>query len=688
MAEKEAKKLETYAEVVNKKTLTVDQPDDGQQARSRSVQNVLQTVQGHPPGTSQPIRGNSGSRLPRFFGGIRRDNPQFHSFPKSRWKDPPDPDKFTSGSATGSGKPDQSGRTRSDQSVKSDQASESGGRSRSLQQLAEKFKLPELSQIPGLNFAAETPKPPSRRNSKKRRSSGPKSSEEKVPASTTSSTTPTTTRRRRSRKRKASGRSKSAETVAPECQPVQETHFWDESEVAEGDSNTAGSHQVPSGSVHQQVTTDIGTRPKLKPASSRTIPIKVTKEVSSQEPQKATKKINTHYVEIPFKDESKDVSIISKSTHGSGGSSGNNGSSSVVYGLKTSSTYYEHVTYGIGSKQESKSSQASASSNRSTTTTATTRSVQRCTALSDDQLSSKVSRQVDDSGFYKSSKSSRVPLQSGDPTWRSLPITMTPASSRPAFEVKGQPVWQDPVDLKLPIFVEEEILEDSCVVDVGVDALFPGTARAEAEKSGDKFHRIVRTEHPLVLLQHPLQTENPEMRHVEIVQDSSQEPPIKDVRYKSPDKILAHIKPETDETAGNLSSDEEDNGSTQSQTNIFLTECPESQEAQTSEATSSLVIPVYYERTEEGLGKEDKAEGLLVGGLKACLSKSVPNKTLDITGTISASEEQSSGSVSLSGGSEIAETGSETGLGCPAAEKIEVRCESPVLLLLLRMSLH
>ena len=164
MAEREAEKSETYADIASKKTLSPSNPDEDKQARSRSTQN-LSRGQGS---SQQDIKDEHESRIPRFFGVIRRDNPQFHSFPKSRWKNPPSPDRLHPGSGSRQTKPDQSSQERLER--KSDSARRNSNETSTLkeastlhsfQQLVEKFKLSDSRRIPGLNFV-ETPKPISR----------------------------------------------------------------------------------------------------------------------------------------------------------------------------------------------------------------------------------------------------------------------------------------------------------------------------------------------------------------------------------------------------------------------------------------------------------------------------------------------------------------------------------------------
>lgn len=128
--------------------------DDEDHDFSKTGPSYAEVVSG---GASESGRGNS----EQFDRSISRDNPKFHSVPKSRWR--------TTSSVTDYSPARQPSRGLS---VPRD---ETGHRSRSLVDLTKSFlhQGPEQPYIPGLTFKPSPPREiSSRRNSRRRKKSG------------------------------------------------------------------------------------------------------------------------------------------------------------------------------------------------------------------------------------------------------------------------------------------------------------------------------------------------------------------------------------------------------------------------------------------------------------------------------------------------------------------------------------
>ena len=241
------KEEETYAKVAARNSQSKEsslEPENSRFRESRTNRDRYRTYSAEPGrnrsssgrGSRTPSRGDpQASRLPRYVGGLSRDNPQYHSVPKSRWKQPPDPEKYDRPAPSFVGPSQRRIMSHRHQQQQAEpptsnlpgdsdfQGNYDGNwqtpswsyrvshRDRVETKLepkpvVEPLQQPQQQQIPGLFFVS-TPKPiTSRRNSRNKRQSSDKEVEEQTEKSAETGNPPAPLRRRGSRRRRQSGR--------------------------------------------------------------------------------------------------------------------------------------------------------------------------------------------------------------------------------------------------------------------------------------------------------------------------------------------------------------------------------------------------------------------------------------------------------------------------------------------------
>jgi len=560
MDEEERDKTETYADVVARTQYFDDKKQSEQlQSVSRRTANENQSESRFQSGSSwsrstsgevlhrSQQEGVESSRVGRFVGGIRRDNPQFRSLPKSMWRNPPDPDRYIP-KEENIGPSQRRILNRRNQHPSDVHKFESNEQKTSSS--AEAF-IKQEPLIPGLLFV-DPPKPLSRRNSKKRRNSEAKPNEE---SEETPIAVATPLKRRGSRKKrssghrsKSSGDAKSAErkkiqnegrndnslnqdlSLGPTKSQLLETHFGSEGSNLDSPNDIVQRQQVELKTKIERKANDLGARPKVGQSDFREIPIKVENKSIAKSPKmplkienKSIKKSteipikienksikkqseipitvgnksikkqseipitvgnkliekssetpikiesqpiekifkdaatesnkNTHYIHLPFEDqETQDgnntFTRIDPTAIGT----------SIVYGLKTSSTYYEHVTYGFDLKEESLSEKHKNIQDLTTSVSQVSRSG-KLEQKTSERFSSLIPKKI--KSIDKPAKERIIAIQR-EPT---LAENYELSSTKTSRNKSQKKFISESFDINLPIFVEEELFEELCTLD-------------------------------------------------------------------------------------------------------------------------------------------------------------------------------------------------------------------------------
>ena len=314
---------------------------------------------------------------------------------------------------------------------------------------------------------------------------------------------------------------------------------------------------------------------------------------------------NIHYVQIPFDDKKEEIDERSKKI------SESDAGTSVVYGLKTASTYYEHVTYGFDAKKERQALQKSLGKSTSSSVTTTTTTSKSSTSTT---------RNINQSSnfeFEKPETSRRGQQFSniGGATSRVINVTNIPVKVEPSFRFTDiedleqiERSASEKVTQKLPIFVEEEILEENCVQNDSVmEEVFPGFELAIIKTHySDELDSSVLSERPTVLNGPEVYPEvESELQRGPEDQDRSEDELYWRIRDKVKKKKRKGKKPELE---GDQQRDEENLDRVEEAQNIFLTECPDSDESNAAE--TKLTEQIKTINLETGMRKlEDYTPG-------------------------------------------------------------------------------